>query len=48
VPFDVDLAIANAHRINPELQFLQLSATTGAGLTGWFDFLRGAVPAPVA
>ena len=48
VPFDVDLAIANAHRINPELQFLELSATTGAGLDGWFDFLRGAVPAPLA
>ena len=47
VPFDVDLAIANAHRINPGLQFLQLSSTSGVGLEAWFDFLRGAVPASV-
>ncbi len=38
--FDVDLAIANAHAINPALRFFQVSARTGEGLDQWFGFLR--------
>lgn len=38
--FDLDLAIANARRVNPELQFFFTSAETGEGLEAWFDFLR--------
>lgn len=43
VPFDVALAKANARQVNPSLEFFELSATTGAGLDLWFDFLRGLV-----
>jgi len=45
--FDVDLAVRNARRVNPTLQFFRLSATTGEGLEQWYDFLRHAVR-PVA
>lgn len=45
--FDVERAIANAHSVNPELQFFRLSARTGEGLDAWLDFLRAAVR-PVA
>ncbi len=39
VPFDPDLAIANALSINPELRFFRTSALTGAGLEDWLDFV---------
>ncbi len=38
--FDVDQAIANARRINPDLQFFLTSARTGEGLPEWYQFLR--------
>lgn len=38
--FDLDLAIANARQVNPELQFFFTSAETGEGMETWFDFLR--------
>ena len=40
VPFDVDRAIANARRVNPDLDFTRVSALGGEGLPAWFDFLR--------
>ncbi len=40
VPFDVDRAIENAKKINPKLQFFQISCTTGEGLDGWYDWLK--------
>lgn len=40
VPFDMDRAVANALSINPELEVFRVSALTGEGLDGWFDFLR--------
>jgi hydrogenase nickel incorporation protein HypB len=43
VPFDVGRAIANALRVNPQLQFFQTSALTGRGMGEWFTFLRGQV-----
>jgi hydrogenase nickel incorporation protein HypB len=46
--FSVDEALANARRVNPELRFFLTSATTGAGLDEWLDFLRSQVAgAPV-
>ena len=45
--FDVDLAIANARAINPDLLFFLTSARTGEGLDAWFDFLRARVPLAV-
>jgi hydrogenase nickel incorporation protein HypB len=40
VPFDMDRAVANALSVNPELEVFHVSAMTGQGLDGWFDFLR--------
>jgi hydrogenase nickel incorporation protein HypB len=39
VPFDPDLAIANALSINPALRFFRTSGLTGAGLEEWLDFI---------
>ena len=50
VSFSVDRAVEYARRINPRLQVLTTSATTGSGLGEWFDWLREAharrAPAP--
>jgi hydrogenase nickel incorporation protein HypB len=43
--FDVDLAVANAREVNPELRFFFTSARTGEGLDDWFGFLREQVRA---
>ncbi|MGZ3566261.1 MAG: hydrogenase nickel incorporation protein HypB [Gemmatimonadaceae bacterium] len=40
VPFDMDNAVANALSVNPELEVFRVSALTGKGLDGWFEFLR--------
>ncbi|WP_077419999.1 hydrogenase nickel incorporation protein HypB [Rodentibacter trehalosifermentans] len=37
--FDVAQCIANAKRVNPEIQIIQLSATTGQGLDEWLAWL---------
>ena len=47
VPFDVELAIANARAVNPALTFFRTSALTGEGLAEWFGFLRSRVRATV-
>jgi len=39
VRFDVEAAIANAHRVNPELRVLQVSATSGEGFDDWLTWL---------
>jgi hydrogenase nickel incorporation protein HypB len=41
VPFDLDLAVAHATEVNPELQFFFTSALSGEGMEDWFGFLRG-------
>ena len=40
VPFDMDQAVENAKKINPELQFFQVSCTTGDGLDKWYHWLK--------
>jgi hydrogenase nickel incorporation protein HypB len=45
VPFDIDRAIENARRVNPELDFFQLSGLKGGGMPDWFEFLRTSVRA---
>ena len=32
--------LANARRVNPDLIFISLSAKTGEGLEGWYDWVR--------
>lgn len=38
--YDVEAALAYARRVNPDLQVIQLSATSGAGMTEWLAFLQ--------
>ena len=39
VDFDVDIANANARQVNPEIVTFSVSARTGEGLGGWYDWL---------
>jgi hydrogenase nickel incorporation protein HypB len=41
VPFDAELAIANARRIDPEIEIIETSCTNGAGLDEWVAWLAG-------
>jgi hydrogenase nickel incorporation protein HypB len=43
--FDVDAAIAYARRVNPDIRVIQLSATTGAGMEEWLEFLNAGLAA---
>ncbi|MCK6430325.1 MAG: hydrogenase nickel incorporation protein HypB [Burkholderiaceae bacterium] len=38
--FDVAQAIDYARRVNPKIEVLQVSATTGAGFDAWLDWIR--------
>ncbi len=40
VDFDVEKCRQAALTVNPRLQFLEISATTGEGLTGWYDWIK--------
>lgn len=39
--FDLDACIANAKRVNPNMQIMLVSATTGEGMQSWLDWLEG-------
>lgn len=39
VRFDVDRCVELARRVNPAIEILQLSATTGEGMDGWLHWL---------
>jgi hydrogenase nickel incorporation protein HypB len=40
VQFDVEQAKDNARKINPHLEFLEVSATTGTGMDSWYSWLK--------
>jgi hydrogenase nickel incorporation protein HypB len=40
VDFDVDACAARARSVNPGLEVLALSVKTGAGMDGWYSWLR--------
>jgi hydrogenase nickel incorporation protein HypB len=41
--FDVERCLANARRINPAIEIIQLSATSGQGMDAWLAWIeRGA------
>lgn len=40
--FDVEVAIANARKVNPRVKVLQVSARTGAGLDAWLTWIEAA------
>ncbi len=42
---DLDAYEANLRRVNPAIEVLRLSARTGAGMTGWTDWLRARLAA---
>jgi hydrogenase nickel incorporation protein HypB len=41
VPFDIGAARENARKVNPGIEILELSNTTGAGLEAWRAWLDG-------
>ncbi|MCK7612909.1 hydrogenase nickel incorporation protein HypB [Roseibium sediminicola] len=43
VDFCVGAAVANARRVNPRIQVLQVSARSGEGLDSWLSWLEGAM-----
>ncbi|HEU4463798.1 MAG TPA: hydrogenase nickel incorporation protein HypB [Gemmatimonadota bacterium] len=38
--YDLDAAVRYARQVNPEIETLFVSAKTGQGMDGWYDFLR--------
>lgn len=38
--FDVAKCVAYAREVNPHIEVLEVSATSGAGMTAWYDWLR--------
>ena len=46
--FDVDLLIANARRVNPSIEVIRLSATTGEGIDRWLRWIGAARDMAVA
>jgi hydrogenase nickel incorporation protein HypB len=41
VPFDVERCLGFARQINPKLTILQLSATSGEGMSAWLEWIEG-------
>jgi hydrogenase nickel incorporation protein HypB len=46
VDFDIKQYMADLRMAAPDALLLQISATTGDGVEGWYDWLRRRVPAP--
>lgn len=46
--FDVELAIENARRVNPTIEIIRVSATTGEGLSDWLAWIAREREAVVA
>jgi hydrogenase nickel incorporation protein HypB len=41
--YDLDAAVRYARQVNPEIETLFVSAKTGQGMDGWYEFLRARV-----
>jgi hydrogenase nickel incorporation protein HypB len=46
VRFDVQRCIALARRVNPGIEIIQLSATTGEGMDAWLNWLSTSMLQP--
>jgi hydrogenase nickel incorporation protein HypB len=46
--FDADLAVANARRVNPNIQVIRISATSGEGMDEWLDWIGAGCKKAVA
>lgn len=47
VPFSVERAKEYARQVNPNLEFIEVSCTTGEGLDRWYQWLKDRVSVPV-
>ncbi len=43
VPFDMEKVKANALKVNPGLHIIELSCTSGEGLSAWYEWLKSKV-----
>jgi hydrogenase nickel incorporation protein HypB len=43
--FDTDQCVSNARRVNPSIEVMRLSATSGEGLAAWIDWVRAGASA---
>ncbi len=46
--FDADLAVANARRVNPNIQVIRTSATSGEGMDEWLAWIKAGCQKAVA
>jgi hydrogenase nickel incorporation protein HypB len=46
VEFDLSRYVSDLHRVSPNALLLQISATTGDGMQGWYDWLQRRIPPP--
>lgn len=46
VPFDIEKAKANAKKVNPKLEIIEVSCTSGEGLDQWYNWLKSRVQIP--
>jgi hydrogenase nickel incorporation protein HypB len=46
--FDADLAVENARRVNPDIQVIRISATSGEGMDEWLEWIKAGCEKAVA
>ena len=46
VPFDINKAKENAKKVNHKLEIIEVSCTSGEGLSQWYNWLKSKVPLP--
>jgi hydrogenase nickel incorporation protein HypB len=46
--FDADLAVANAHRVNPDIHVIRVSASSGVGMAEWLEWIEAGCRSVVA
>ena len=46
VPFDINKAKENAKKVNHKLEIIEVSCTSGEGLSQWYNWLKSKVPVP--
>ena len=46
VPFDMEKVKANAKKINPQLEIIEVSCTSGKGLQQWYGWLKSKILLP--
>lgn len=44
--FDIEKLKENAKKVNPNIQFFEISATSGEGMEAWYEFLKNKIVKP--